>query len=392
MNSENRLKILFLAAWYPSKENPVEGIFIKEHAKAVALYNDVTVIAFTGNSRSFRRLYKVSENIEDGIRTLRIKCGGLPIPKTKDLIRWWSVISVFRKMLKEGCKPDIIHAHVYSAGVPAIILGKMYGLPVVVTEHFSGFPRRLMNNFSRMQAKFAFERASLVCPVSKNLKDSIESYGIQARFKVIPNVVDTSLFSPQEGPNLKKTEGSGKKRMLLTALLTPIKGVPYLLEALSRLKKKRSDFILDIVGDGPNRSEYEETVRELGLSDFVRFHGLKTKQEVAGFMKRCDFFVLPSLWENLPCVLIEAMASGNAIIATDVGGIKEMVNKEVGILIPSKDIRSLETSIGYMLDNHDNYSSERIAKYAKERFSYEAVGQLLNNIYRELINEYTTEK
>ena len=310
MNSKNRFKILFLAAWYPSKENPVEGVFIKEHAKAAALYNDVTVIAFSGTSRSPLRLYKSSENIEDGIRTLRIKYVGLPIPKTKDFIRWWSVISVFRKMLKEGCKPDIIHAHVYSAGVPAIILGKMYGLPVVVTEHFTGFPRRRIKGFSRLQAKFAFERASLVCPVSKDLQESIESYGIHARFKVIANVVDTSLFSPQEGPNLKKTEGNGKKRMLLVALLDPKKGVPYLLEALDRLKKKRSDFILDIVGDGPNRSEYEETVRELGLPDFVHFHGLKTKQEVAGFMKRCDFFVLPSLWENLPCVLICSSSSG----------------------------------------------------------------------------------
>ena len=385
MNSENRLKILFLAAWYPSKENPVEGIFIKEHAKAVALYNDVTVIAFTGNSRSLRRLYKVSENIEDGIRTLRIKYVGLPIPKTKDLIRWWSVISMFRKMLKEGYKPDIIHAHVYSAGVPAIILGKMYGLPVVVTEHFSGFPRRLINGFSRMQAKFAFERASLVCPVSKNLKNSIESYGIRARFKVIPNVVDTSLFSLQECPNLKKTEGGGKKRMLLTALLTPIKGIPYLLEALDRLKKKRSDFILDIVGDGPNRSGYEETVRELGLSDFVCFHGLKTKQEVAGFMKHCDFFVLPSLFETFGVVFIEALACGKPLVGPDIGGPHEIITTDVGKLVPTANVGALTAAIDYMLDHYKNYSPEKIVQYARERFSYKAVGQMLDEVYREVV-------
>jgi len=370
--------------WYPSQENPVKGIFVKEHAKAVALYNDVVVFAFSGGSRSLISLYEADEQIEDGIRTIRIKHKVLPVSKVSYFVNLWAVFASFRKLVHDGWRPDVIHAHIYSAGVPAIILGKMYSLPVVVTEHFTGFPRRLIHGFSRMQAKFAFEWASLVCPVSEDLKKSIESYGIRARFKVIPNVVDISLFSLQGSYDGGKT-GESKKRILLVALLDPKKGIPYLLEALANLKKKRSDFILDIVGDGSYRSEYEALARELDLADMVRFHGLKTKQEVSEFMKRCDFFVLPSLFETFGVVFIEALACGKPVIGPDIGGPNEIITTDAGKLVPPANTDALTAAIGYMIDHYKDYSPEKMAQYARERFSYMAVGQMLDRVYREVI-------
>jgi len=329
-------------------------------------------------------LYEADEQIEDGIRTIRIKHKVLPVSKVSYFVNLWAVFASFRKLVHDGWRPDVIHAHIYSAGVPAIILGKMYSLPVVVTEHFTGFPRRLIHGFSRMQAKFAFEWASLVCPVSEDLKKSIESYGIRARFKVIPNVVDISLFSLQGSYDGGKT-GESKKRILLVALLDPKKGIPYLLEALANLKKKRSDFILDIVGDGSYRSEYEALARELDLADMVRFHGLKTKQEVSEFMKRCDFFVLPSLFETFGVVFIEALACGKPVIGPDIGGPNEIITTDAGKLVPPANTDALTAAIGYMIDHYKDYSPEKMAQYARERFSYMAVGQMLDRVYREVI-------
>ena len=382
MESKKRLKVLFLADWYPSEENPVAGIFVREHAKAVALYDDVTVIAFSGVSSSLRRLYEVSLNIKDGIKTINFRHKKSPIPETNWLIRIWGVLSYFRMMLKQGYKPDIIHAHVYFAGISAVVLGWLYKIPVVITEHWTGFPMKLLTTNNKILARFAMNRAEIILPVSESLKKAIENYGIKNKFQVVPNVVNTGMFYPL--PNGAKRNDE-TKRILMVALLTPAKGVPYLLEALHRIKRKRQDFILDIVGDGSHRAEYEELARTLGISDIVSFHGLRTKQEVAEFMRQCDFFVLPSLWENLPCVLIEAMSSGVPVIATDVGGVKEMINENVGVLIPSKDTEALEETIKHMLDNCANYSSEKIAKYAREKFGYEAVGQLLDAIYKKEI-------
>ena len=226
-------------------------------------------------------------------------------------------------------------------------------------------------------------RASLVLSVSEHLKRHIETYGIRGRFKVIPNMVNTDIFYPS--PTRRK--GRGKKNILLVTTLNPKKGVPYLLRALSKVMEVRSDFVLDIVGDGPNRSEYEALTKELGLDDTVRFHGLKLLGEVAQLMRNCDFFVQASLWETFGVVYIEAMACGKPVIATDIGGPDEIITADTGILVPPRDIKALAEAIEYMLDNHTNYSPEKIAQYAREQFSYETVGRRLSQVYHAILAE-----
>ena len=387
MEKKKRLKILFIPAWYPSKQNSVAGIFIQEHAKAVSLYNDVIVLYSEGIDHSIKNFFKIEDNIEDGIRTLRLHYRRSPIPKTTYFIYLWSIFKGFRKLIHEGWKPDIIHAHVYSAGVPAIIIGKLYKIPVVITEHWSGFPRHMLGKFGTLKARFSMNRAKIILPVSKDLENAIKSYGIKNKFKIVPNVVNTKIFYP-----LSQKTNNKIKKMLFVALFLPIKGIPYLFQSLVQLRQKRQDFVLDVVGDGPNREEYKKLSKELGLEGIVKFHGLKTKLEIAEFMRNSDFFVLPSLWENLPCVLIEAMASGLSVIASNVGGISEILNKENGILIQPKDIVGLSKAINYMLDHYKDYSSEKISQYAKENFSYEAVGEKIDKIYKEAIYENNTSK
>ncbi len=380
----SKLKVLFIAGWYPSKENPVNGIFVREHAKAASIYNDITVIPPITSSNLVRGLYRYFETVEEGIKTVRIECKLSPIPKTNFFIHLWAVIRYLRKLTKEGHKPDIIHAHVYFAGVIAIILGKIYRIPVVITEHWTGFVTGKLTSREKKMVRFGMNRAKIILPVSNHLENLIEFYGIKNRFCVIPNVVNTKIFNPSPFQTHRENE---KKRILLVALLTPVKGVPYLLEALSKIQAKRRDFILDIVGDGSNKSEYEKMSTDFGLDNLVKFHGLKSKEETAEFMRQCDFFVLPSLSENLPCVLIEAMASGIPVIATNVGGVKEMVNREVGILIPSRNVNALTEAINHMLDHYQDYSSEEIVRYAKERYSYKVVGKHLDIIYRNIISK-----
>jgi len=422
MGAPRRLKVLFIPAWYPSEEYPINGIFIREHAKAAALYHDITVVyAYVDPSLQPWKLCRVSDSMENGIRTIRIKYADafaylkkllikeprrkgyslsnsdrkvisilrkiFRIPRTVllDLLYLGITFAAFRKLLKEGFKPDVIHAHVYSAGVPAVLIGKRYGLPVVITEHSSGFPRRLIRGFGKLKAKFAFERADLVCPVSEDLRRHIEEYGIRARFRVVPNVVDTSLFAPADSV---PTRENNRKRLLLVAALIPIKGVSCLLEALARLREKRDDFALDIVGDGPNRTEYEELTYKLGLRDVVRFQGLKTKQEVARFMQRCDFFVLPSLFETFGVTLIEAMACGKPVIASDIGGPKEIVTEKVGKLVPPGDSETLAEAVDYMLDHYREYDPEKIVQYVRQRYSYQAVGKECDRVYRSVTSSF----
>lgn len=374
-----RRRVLHIAGWYPSRRNPVSGIFVREHVKATALFNDVAVLYSEGICNDVSSgLYEIEDTIEHGLRTLRLRYRKSPVPKTSYLLYLWTMFAAVQRLIREGWRPHVIHAHVYTAGVPAVIIGRYYGLPVVVTEHFSGFPLRVVQGIEKLKAKFAFELANLVCPVSEDLRRHIKAYGIRTRFCVVPNAVDTTLFSP--GPKTGE-RGDSRQRLLLVALLDPKKGLPFLLRAISFLRERRADFFLDIVGDGPKRSEYEELACKLGLRDFVCFHGLKTKQEVAEFMRRANVFVLPSVWENLPCVIIEAMASGLPIVATEVGGIPEIVGDDVGVLVPPRDAQKLAEALSHVLDHLGNYSSDRIAERARALFSYEAVGAQISQIY-----------
>ena len=143
--------------------------------------------------------------------------------------------------------------------------------------------------------------------------------------------------------------------------------------------------ILDIVGDGPHRGDYESLCQELGLDDCVTFHGMRNKAEVATYMKGCDFFVMPSQYEGFGVVYAEAMATGKPIIATNTRGPDEVVTSEAGILVDPGSRDALEEAIRYMLDNHQSYEPERIAALAQARYSYNEVGLALDNAYREAI-------
>ena len=381
-----RLKVLFISTSYPTKEDPVGGVFVREHAKAVMLYDDVRVLHCVGTDLNLRRLWRMrqetDESLTEGIPTYRVWYHGLPIPKIWYFFFSWVVFQAFRKVASEGFRPHIIHAHFYDVGVPAVLIGKFYDTPVVVTEHFTGFLRKTIRGLESWKAKFAFEKADLVMPVSKSLQKSIEGYGINANFEVVPNVVDTNLFNPGPYPQLDNQ----LNRLLFVGLLDAShkKGVPYLLTSLSMLRQLRDDWLLDIVGDGPARQEYERMAEDLGLHDKIEFHGLKSKQEISEFMRQADIFVLPSIWENLPCVLIEAMACGLPIVSTFVGGIPELIDDGTGILIPPGDADKLLHALVQMMESLNGFDRHAIAQTAIQ-YSPESVGGLIHSIYEDCL-------
>ncbi|RLB00684.1 MAG: hypothetical protein DRG37_01910 [Deltaproteobacteria bacterium] len=380
-----RKKILFITAWYPSAEWPVSGIFVKEHAKSVALFNDVAVI------HGMRTPHLAGKNktnhwMDHGIRLIQFRYY-LPYMPGRNNISpnyFMGVLSSFIRLLREGFSPDIIHAHVFTAALPAVIIGRLTSRPVVVTEHWSIFARHRLRPIDHIQARLALNKADIVLTVSKDLADALRSYGISTDIEIVPNTFDTSIFYPPRELVTHK-----KKRILLVALLTPIKGIDYLFKALVRLKQERDDFILDIVGDGPSSSEYKSLSEKLGLTKMITFHGLKTKKEIASFMRNASFFVLPSLWENMPCVLVEAMACGLPLVTTRVGGIPEIVDEKMGILVTPGDTDELYKALRYMLDNYNRYPRSEIAKYAHKNFSLQSVGSKLDSIYSKVINGRT---
>ena len=263
------------------------------------------------------------------------------------------------------------------------MIGKFNRIPVVVAEHFSSFLRRSLRPLDLVKAWLAFRCADRVLPASRALQNAIERYGLGGRFKVIPNVIDTNVFFPS--PDVRSNPEA--KRIVFVGQLAPVKGIPYLLKAAARLRAKRADWQLDIVGEGKQRTEYQRLAEDLGLGDAVAFHGARSRREVAEFMQRADLFVLSSLAETFSVPAAEAMACGTPVVSTRCGGPEEFIVEDVGVLVASQDADALFRGLDQMLDNLHLYSRQRISRYARERFSPEVVGAQLHAVYESLIED-----
>jgi len=384
------LNVLFLTSWYPTAEYTYGGVFVREHAKAVRDAGHQVVVLHLAGARAGRDggMWGWEEELDfalsEGIETYHVFHRPSRARTASYGLYLWSAIRAYRRLRLRGFRPDVIHAHIYPAGVPAAAIGTRSGIPVVLTEQSSAFPRRSLNRLEVRKARFAYRRVACALPVSRHLLDAIRSYSIEEPFEVVPNVVDTSLFYPHE---VERTEREAKRRLLFVGNLEPSqsKGFPTLLRALARLNERRRDWRLDVFGDGPERGTYETSAAALGLEEQLTFHGSQPKTVIAEMMRAADLFVLPSRFDNLPCAIVEALASGLPVVSTTVGGIPELVGDCSGRLIAPDDPMGLADTLDDTLANLDVFDRGAIAAAARNRYSLEVVGKQLTEIYESVL-------
>ena len=222
----------------------------------------------------------------------------------------------------------------------------------------------------------------------------MEGHGANNRFKVIYNLVNTDMFKLREPPcidssqrtNLRWNDMQGlRKRILhISTLRDEAKNFSGILRTIERLRQQRDDFELHVIHDY-DALEFKAFVKEHHLEDCVIFHGKKTSAEVAEAYQQADFFVLFSNFENLPCVIVEAFASGVPVLSTAVGGIAEILSPERGILIPQGDEDALLQGMNQMLDHSSEYDREAIRDYAIKTFAAQNIGQQIFEAYKEIV-------
>lgn len=370
------MKVLFVTTAYPSPTSPAAGIFVREHARAAAANAEVEVLHLD-RSHEQRGLPRAVRVGGEDLPTWRVTYPWSPAPLSVGA-HFVAARQGWNAVQRSGFRPDVVHAHFFLAGAPAVLMARRTRVPVVVTEHWSIFlpedPMPLTAPF-RMGASFAYRNADAVLPVSEALQRAIVQHGLKARrFEVIPNVVDTTLFAP------RGSERNG--RLLAVGLLYEAKGYDVLLGAIAKLAERGRRIDLDIVGDGPGRADYEAAARSLGVSDRVVFHGLLPKPEVARMMQAAELFVLASRYDNNPVVVIEALASGLPVVATGVGGVPELVTEANGRLALPGDSLSLADELGAALDAIASFDRGELARRARESYGMEAIAARLADLYR----------
>jgi len=141
-----------------------------------------------------------------------------------------------------------------------------------------------------------------------------------------------------------------------------------------------------MIGDGPLRSELERASAELGVDDVVTFAGRLDKAAVAAALRRSDAFVLPSLWENLPCALLEAMATGLPAVATRVGGVAEVVGPGEAILVERDSTDDLVRGLSTMMESVAAFDRAALRHKAVASFSHEVVARQWADVYASVTN------
>ena len=395
------MRVLVITPWYPTRDQPHAGVFVREQAKsALASGEEVAVLHVSEANAGLRGPWRMEReddlDLTEGIPTYHLfsrsfrlrllprRVANAPALLISCCLSAVAAVAGFRRLRRAGFRPEVIHAHVYTAGLQAVIIGKLFRVPVVITEHYTRFPQRTLPTGGRTMARLAFKGAARVMPVSVALQKAIEDYGISARFEVVPNAVDPSVFYPGKR---RRTRGEPCKLIFVGGLeSTHHKGFPTLLEALTTLRDKRTDWQLQVVGDGPSRTDYESRVARAGMESWIVFRGAKTKREIAEMMRGSDAFVLSSRVETGPCVVMEAMASGLPVVATRVGDVSSMVSDRDGLVVAPEDPGALADALDRVLSSLGFYDRGEISARARDRYGLASVGARLSAIYRSVLS------
>jgi glycosyltransferase involved in cell wall biosynthesis len=278
---------------------------------------------------------------------------------------------------------DVIHAHaVLPCGDAAAIIGERLSIPFVVSVHgldafFTRQAGPVARNWCKRIAKKVYGSASAVICISENVREQV-ACEVPANATVIYNGVDAQKFFPQG-------ESDSPLTVLSVGNLIAIKGHALLLRAFARVLREAPDCSLEIIGDGPERKRLGQLVAELGIAKAVHFYGRQSRDFVVQAMRRCTIFALPSAYEGLGCVYLEAMACAKPAIGCRGQGIEEIIEHgKNGMLIPPGDERELGDSVLTLL--RDERLRQRIGLAARamviERLTLNHQAQQLAELYR----------
>lgn len=287
-----------------------------------------------------------------------------------------SFFSAYFKLrgLIKSFKPDVVHSHMVHANILSRLLRLTVYIPkLVCTAHNTNEGGKL-----RMLAyRFTDKLADITTNVSEEAVAAFISKGAAKpeRIVAVANGIDTNKFkfnSSDREKLRKELKVTDQKMLLAVGRLDTQKDYPNLLNAIDQLKQTRQDFKVFIVGDGPLRAELTQRVKELGLTEYVEFLGVR--RDVAQLMSAADVFVLSSAWEGFGLVVAEAMACERPVVATDCGGVKEVVG-DAGKIVPIRNAPVLAEAIDKVLDmNEEELISigYRAREQIVEKYSLEA--------------------
>jgi glycosyltransferase involved in cell wall biosynthesis len=253
-------------------------------------------------------------------------------------------------------KASIVNSHwLVPQGLISALFKKRYNYFHAITIHAADVFLLARIPFGKFLTRFIVNNTDIFLPVSQRNREVLETLAPNSniRSEVLPMGVPVNFFDSSQEVSAETLKiDPSKKNALFVGKITEKKGLTYLIQAFGEWAKNEPDARLIIVGDGFMKIECEAEASQLNVTDKIRFVGMKSKEDVRNYLKNSDLLVVPSIIDSLgetegaPVVVMEAMAAGKPIIASDVGGISDMVSHNInGIIVQPKDVSALTNAL-----------------------------------------------
>jgi len=398
------MKVLEVCQEFPNRYYPQLGTFIKQSIDSIANQGvDVTVISpkpfvLPFSSFPYHNFFKLPRIEHTEKYDLHYPRYIYAVPKKYFYPITGISYSLFvSKYAVKNIKPipALIHAHFsYPDGYGMMKLAKRWNIPLVISA-LGTIERKVAyeGSYTSKQIIEAMSFADRILSVSEDLKLHIVNLGIDKnKVHVVPNGVDIGKFKPAGKAHARSILNlpRDKNIVLFVGALRKIKGVDYLIEAAHSFVDK--DTYLFMVGrDDGLKKNLEKRAHELKIANYIKFTGPVNHEDIPLWISASDILVLPSLSEGRPNVILEALACEVPVVATDVGGIPElMVDGETGYLVPPKSPDELSRKINKLRD--DKNRREKMGKFGRKciiqrGLTWEAHAKTTVDIYQELLTK-----
>ena len=383
--SRDRKNILFLPKWYPNKDNLYHGIFVHRHAICAAKENNISVVF--AKAADQKKLINYEFAVEDQIKIHRFyykkRITGIPFLDSiiklylyfRCCYKGWKIVNT------QNVKIDILHVHVLGrTSIFALFLNFINNIPIVITEHWSGYFKE------RNEYKGVFRKGfdKKICSISKSIitvsnaqSVAMQAHGLSGTYETIPNVVVNNYFE-------NTLDNQPKNQLLVVADQdNNVKNIKGIINSFKLLIEEYPEVNLSIIGGGIDLEINLQYVKHNALEESICLHGEQDVNFIKKELAKTYALVLFSNFENSPCVIGEAFATGTPVIATKVGGVTELVDDKKGILVEPNNEKQLLEAFRDIISS-SKYDAKYLKEFAFDTFSEEKIGKRLTKIYNSI--------
>ena len=371
---------LIIPSWYPTDEQPLNGIFVQKHVEAISGFRNVVVMYVTGAETErtqerticdsyVRYTHYYAESSSRGLNQLKYI---------------WSQIKAYRYIVDKYGRPELLHLHViFPAGMFVYLLLLLYNIPLIITEHWTGYTDedgRYMKlpAVARMITEVLFKKAKKVSLVSDYFKQVILKLGLVDEKKLV------TVYNTLNKPATKYlyTHDKAQKALYVGNLIDEQKNISVLINAVEIVTKKYPSFLLTMVGGGIETDKFIKMAEDKGLLEKnISFKGYIANAQLTAIYQEHGFFILTSNFETFNIAAAEAMLSGLTVVSTRCGGPSEFVNEHTGIWIEHNTPADAAKAIMEMIARRSKFDSDRIARETQDKFSDETIRAQLMELY-----------